>query len=149
MSNSYIDSTNFLLRAFPSGSFNSVPTGTIDLYLDSAASEVDAALRAKHKLPLSSTPEVLKDAISSIVSYRLLLHVGSRPDADDVALERRYLEITSPGGLLDRISRGQFIFDSSIDATPTTYEGSPIVQASKSNRSRGVRVFNDDGDELI
>lgn len=149
MSNSYIDSSNFLLRAFPSGSFNSVPTGTIDLYLDSAASEVDAALRARHTLPLSTIPEVLKDAITCVASYRLLLHVGSRPDAADEALERRYLEITSPGGLFDRISRGQFIFHSSIDATRTVNEGSPIVQASRSNRSRGVRVFGSDGDELL
>lgn len=144
---SYNTVPQFLTRAHPSGSFNHLATSVVQTFLDVGAAEIDASLRPHHTMPmntgsLGSGLEVLQDAEAVIASYRLMMHVGFRPNIDgdvDSVLVNRYYEVTGldgrPNALLTRISKGQYLFPDSADATSTVSEGAPIVVAASPGRS--------------
>jgi Protein of unknown function (DUF1320) len=144
---SYLTPTQFKARAIPSGSFDGLDPDVVQTALDVASSEIDAALRPHHSLPMStgslgSELAVLYDAEMVIASYRLMLLVGFKPDVDgsaDAVLKERYNEVTGfdgrPGALLPRIAKGQYLFSSGADATSSTDEGAPIVRAASPTRN--------------
>lgn len=139
---SYQNVSDFLLYATPTGAYSTLPTGSIQRYLDVAQSEIDAALRIHHTLPLSIVPAVISDAETVIASWRLLQLRGFEPQSNDGAtLRARYDEIMdAETGLLARISRGVFVFAKDVDATPTTREAAPRVYASV---TRGFKTYED------
>jgi len=115
----------------------------VQTQLDVAASEIDAALRPHHKLPLASPyPAVLLEAESVIASYRLFLFRGFKPGSKDAdTIQARYVEVvgdpTVPGsGLLGRLAAGKFILAAEADATPNTREGAPLVLSRTSRSDR-------------
>lgn len=155
---SYNSISQFKARAYPSGSFDNLPNDTIQKELDGAASQIDAALRTHHTLPLSTGSfgvnshelGVIYQTEANIASYRLMVHRGLKPDfaaEKDEHLQELYGEIMDPqNGLLRRITKGEFLFPDSADATPNTKERR-MKMYGKSGRK--IRTFNSDGEEFI
>jgi hypothetical protein len=152
---SYNTVLEFKARAFPSGSFNGLVDSVIQTQLDVAASEIDSALRAHHSLPMntgsySSELASIYEAEAVMTSYRLMMHVGFKPNIDgsqDNPLETRYLEITSPdNGWLMKLSTGKIIFPGASDATPSVKERRSKM-FGKSGRT--TRQYTSDGKEYI
>lgn len=140
--------TTFKLIAYPSGSFNSIPDAVISNALAVAESEILAACRPYHTLPLatgsygqSSELALLYDAQATMTSYRLMSYLGFKPNADeagDTVLRNQYLEIKGEGGLLDKLSQGKLILPMQADATPTVSERRPKVYGNVGRSTRTV-----------
>ncbi len=148
--------SSFKLVAYPSGSYNSIPDAVITNALNVAESEILAACRPFHTLPLatgsygqSSELAMLYDAQVTIASYRLQTYTGFKPNADeqgDSVLRNQYLEVKGEGGLLDKISQGKLILPMESDATPTVQEKRPRVYG---NTGRTIRNTDDSGKEYV
>jgi phage gp36-like protein len=149
--------SSFLLVAFPSGSFNSIPTAVIQNALDVAESKILTYCRHKHSLPFdtgsygqSSELAILYDAQVTMAAYNLMDFRGSKPNVNgalDEVLEKRYDEITHPEiGLLAQIAQGRILLPGSSDSTPTTTEGR---MKSYGSEGRTTRYYSDDGKEYI
>lgn len=148
--------STFRVIAFPSGSFSDVPDAVISNELAVAESEILAALRPFHSLPINTgsygqTSElaVLYNAQATMVSFRVMMFTGFKPSlagsADDV-LQARYLEIVGEGGLLDKISRGKYLLPIEADATPTVREKRSRMFGSP---SRGTTITDANGKQYI
>jgi hypothetical protein len=153
---SYNSISNFKLYAYPSGSYNDIPNDTIQFQLNVAASEIDAALRPFHTLPLNTSTynsgselALIYNAEIIIASYKLMSYIGFKPNADetvDTVLRNQYLEIKGLDGLLDKLSQGKLILPMDSDATPTTQEKRPRMYG---NPARSTRLVGPDGTEYI
>jgi len=142
---SYLTPTEFRLRSFASGSFDELSDAEVQVQLDVAASEIDAALRPHHTLPMATPyPAVLLEAESVMTAYRLFLFRGFKPGSKDAdTIQARYFEVvgdpTAPGsGLLGRLAAGKFILADSADSTPQRREGAPVVLSRPSRSDRWV-----------
>lgn len=153
---SYNTIANFKLYAYPSGSFNDIPTTVIQNYLDVAASELNSALSRHHTLPLntgsydsSSRLACIYDAERVLAGYKCLLWQGFRPNVDntqDVVIINMVNDIRGKDGLLDKLLAGKIIFPNDADATPETRETMSKVVGKP---GRNARHFDDDGNEYI
>lgn len=130
---SYQSVTEFRRYAWPSGSYSAIPDSVIQEELDIAASELDAALRPYHTLPMVSGSNgydpALTGAERNIAAYRLLVYRGFKPtDSQQETLVRRYEEtrggVTIPiaDSFLGRLAAGQYMLASTADATPSVRE---------------------------
>jgi len=155
MASPYNTTATFLLSAFPSGSYNGISTAVIQQQLDVAASEINAALRPFHTLPMAtgssdSDLQVIYNAEVTIVSYRLMSYRGFKPDVNgtqDEHLHQRYLEIVGEGGLLDKLSRGKILLARAADATPTVREKRSKMYGTPNGRSQ--TIVDSNGNEYI
>lgn len=153
MSSSYLTPAEFRIRAFPSGSFDDVGDPECQLYLTSAAAEINASLRPHHTL--NSTTGMLdvpdgsvKEAEAVIASYRILLFRGRKPNGNsssEEVLQIRYQEIVGEGGYLQRLAKGTYLLDRSADATPGREGRTRIV----GNKPTTMRRFTTSGKEFI
>ena len=149
---SYNSVANFKLHAFPSGSFNGIPDTQIQHALDVAASELNAALRPHHTLPLAtgsygsgSDLELIYAAEINIAAYRLMQFRGLKPNVDgtnDQVLYQRYLEVMDPqNGLLAKLSSGRILLPMDSDATPTYNEKRSRLYG---NPGRSIRIIDEE-----
>lgn len=153
---SYNTVSEFKLFAFPSGSYNSIPTTVIQHYLDEAASEIDASLAKHHSLPMntgsyghSSRLAMLYNAERIITSYNLLCWKGFKPNVNsdqDVVLVNAYNGIVGEGGLLSKLLSGEIILPNDSDATPSTSENVPKIIGKPITLTK---YLDDDGKEFI
>jgi hypothetical protein len=153
---SYLTPSDFKLRAFPSGSFNNISDSIIQAELDVAASEINAALRPFHTLPLntgsynsSSDLALIYNAEATITSYRLLMFRGFRPNINgtsDEVLQARYLEIVAESGILDKLSKGKLLLPGAADSTPNVREKRARQYGSQ---GRSYKITDSNGREYI
>jgi hypothetical protein len=154
---SYLTPTEFRATAFRSGSLVNLSDAEIQAQLDVASSEIDAALRPTHTLPLATpVPALILEAERVLAAHRLMLFRGRKPvesAGPDGAFERRYQEIQGGSNVewkdsvLGKLSTGRLILAKEADAT-LNREGRPFVVSSRNGASQ-AREFNDDGCEVF
>jgi hypothetical protein len=153
---SYNSVSDFKLRAFPSGSYNSIPNSVIQYNLDLGSSLINTALLPFHTLPLDTTTynsasilTTIYDAEVTIASYKLMTYRGFKPNVEgteDNVLRERYAEVMDPvNGLLANIRSGKILF-TKMDATPTKSEKRMKLYG---NTGRSIRVTDSDGKPLV
>lgn len=132
----------FKLRAYPSGSYNTISDETIGFYLSSSCAQINAALQRYHSLPLNEEEHsdkiaFIKQGEIAIASYNLMLFRGFKPDVigeQDETLQTQFSLWADPEvGYLSQFQKGNLRLQPEADNTPTNSEGRSKLFGKQSN----------------
>lgn len=92
-----------------------------------ASSIIDSYLRGRYSLPLSSTPDEIKDCCVQITLWFALQSLGwDSEKGPDESIKTGYQDAIK---WLDKLSSGKVNLAITVDATPNKHDGGPIVKS--------------------
>lgn len=130
----YATRTQLTQLGLPSTALTNVPTATQDAALEAASDRIDSYLRGRYSVPLESPTDDIVEACCVLAAFRLLTTKGHNPTFFDQTFADQAAETLQ---WLKDLGSGKANLDPSIDASPETHEGAPLISSRGPTTSFG------------
>ena len=121
----YVTEAEFLDQGLPSETFSGLGTPTIDAALMWASSFADSHLRKRHKLPLVSWGDDLRQLVTDVAAWRLLKRHGFNPGSgSDASVVKAFDDAVN---MLRDVAKGLVELDVVDSSSPELDEEGPLA----------------------